>query len=113
MIVRLPSFGLMRLAAALLLATIGLQAAAPAVAIERTHGSAFSAATYEVAVLRRADMVQIIKAPQPLAPVPFVNGYGLAVRFDAPGPRAPVDVQTLPAPEWRHWLPQPRAPPAS
>ena len=62
----------LRLWAALLLAVIGMQAVAPATAaLQQTHGSAFSADTYEMAVHRQArnDEPVQIAAMEPPIPV--------------------------------------------
>ncbi|MBC2664402.1 hypothetical protein H7F51_02595 [Novosphingobium flavum] len=72
MIARLPRLFTVRLLAALLLACVGLQAGAPLTApLERTHGSAFSASTHEVALAgqRRAETVRIAPEVPPLVPV--------------------------------------------
>lgn len=115
MLARLPSLKLVRLWAALLLATIGLQAtAAAAPSLEKTSGSAFSAATYEVALyVQRGEKVQRqAVAPQPLAPLavaleslptrPVVLADGTAPRPDSTGP---------PRRQIHSWKPAPRAPP--
>jgi hypothetical protein len=64
-----------RLWAVVLLATIGLQALEPvAVPLERVSGSAFSAATADVALIsaRRGDPVETQAAPIPAVPVTMV-----------------------------------------
>lgn len=117
MLPRLPSLTFLRLWAALLLATIGLQASVPAAASsEKTHGSAFAATTFEVAVLipRDARALRQVLAPLPLALPP------LAV----PASEVPARVLTVPEPPAAHpdatgpplrhihsWEPAPRAPP--
>lgn len=71
MLGRLPSLTLIRLWAALLLATIGLQATlADPPSLEPRSGSAFSASTQEVALsVQRAERVQ----RQAIAPLPFAS----------------------------------------
>jgi hypothetical protein len=120
MLARLPFLMLGRLWAALLLATIGLHAAAPApaaaAAIEQTHGSAFAVNSYEVAlVVQRGDRAvrQAPLAPQPLSPatVPHETRPARvatlpvlpAPRPDSTGPPPPRDIHS--------WEPAPRAPP--
>lgn len=115
MLVRLPSLMLVRLLAALLLATIGLQASASAPpSLEKTSGSAFSAATYEVALyVQRGGKVQRqAVAPQPLVPLPTVLRT-LPVHAAAPAVRfAPRPASTgPPLRPIRAWKPAPRAPP--
>ena len=115
MLARLPSLKLVRLWAAILLATIGLQATASAApSIEKTDGSAFSATTYQVALyVQRAERVQRqAVAPQPLAPFAIVAralpapalvlGGGVPRRPDSTGP---------PLRSIHSWQPAPRAPP--
>lgn len=100
--------------AALLLATVGLQATAPVAApLEPAHGSAFSATTFEVALAaqRRADPARQAPAPQPLLPVspeprPLTPA---ATLIPAPAPR-PASTGP-PAREILAFLPAPRAPP--
>lgn len=111
----LPSLTLVRLWAALLLATIGLQAldTAPP-SLERRSGSAFSASTQEVALyVQRGERVQRqAVAPQPLAPfsTPLVAlPARLAERAALPAPRP--DSTGPPAFEFRSWSAAPRAPP--
>lgn len=111
----LPSLTLVRLWAALLLATIGLQAldAAPP-SLDRRSGSAFSASTQEVALyVQRGERVQRqAVAPQPLVPiaapvaVPADRVVELAV---LPAPRP--DSTGPPAFQFRSWNTAPRAPP--
>ena len=70
MFARLPSLTALRLWAALLLAAITVQAAAPVgQPLETRHGSAFSAATQEVAVAPqgRAEAERRVALPQPAA----------------------------------------------
>lgn len=115
MLGRLPSLTLVRLWAALLLATIGLQATVSAApSLERKSGSAFSATTYEVALyVQRADRVQR-QAVTPLPATPLDLGLralpalgptlvGLpALRPDSTGP---------PLRKVHSWYPAPRGPP--
>lgn len=106
---------LMRIWAILLLAVIGLQATQPPAApLETTHGSAFRAATYEVALstVRRTEVAAEAQAPSPGLPpvadfthVPHplpVRGHSIALRPDSTGPPA-NDILARPA--------IPRAPP--
>ena len=115
MLVRLPSLKLVRLWAALLLATIGLQATASAApSLQKTSGSAFSAATYDVALyVQRGEKVQRhAVAPQPLVPL------AVAIR-SLPTPTSALADQPAPRPdstgpplrEIQSWKPAPRAPP--
>jgi hypothetical protein len=115
MLTRLPSLMLVRLWAALLLATIGLQASASAApTLEKTSGSAFSAASYEVALyVQRGDRVQRqAVAPQPLVPL-AAEARMLPVPVAAPADRlAPrPDSTGPPLRPIRSWKPAPRAPP--
>ncbi|MEJ5978134.1 hypothetical protein WG901_15890 [Novosphingobium sp. PS1R-30] len=111
----LPSLTLVRLWAAVLLATIGLQAldAAPP-SLERRSGSAFSASTQEVALyVQRGERVQRqAVAPQPI--VPFSTPVAVTPARTAelavlPAPRP--DSTGPPAFEFRSWNAAPRAPP--
>lgn len=112
MLRRLPSLTIVRLWAALLLTAIGLQAAQPVdTAFRPSHGSAFSAATYDVALApqRRGEDAQIAPTPLPpplpqiaafptspavlaLQPMPRPNSTGppaLTILRRQPAPRAP------------------------
>lgn len=101
---------ILRLFAALLLATIGAQAALPlAPPLERTHGSAFSASTHEVAVSsqRRAEALRPALAPlprlpapqaEPVAPRPFALAPPIAPRPSSTGPPQPAILATRAAP---------------
>jgi hypothetical protein len=117
MLVRLPSLMLVRLWAALLLATIGLQAAepAPAASVERAHGSAFAANTYEVALfVQRGDRA----VRQAWVPQPPLQPVARSVLL-APAPRVALPVVPAPRPDStgppvldiHSWEPAPRAPP--
>lgn len=91
---------LFRLWAALLLATIGLQALEPVAApLQRVPGSAFSAATADVALAssRRTETAQVQAVPTPALPKLPV----------------PVSLASLPAvwPRAEHLLPLARGPP--
>ncbi|MBB4859533.1 hypothetical protein HNO88_002862 [Novosphingobium chloroacetimidivorans] len=91
---------LFRLWAALLLATIGLQALEPVVTpLQRAPGSAFSAATADVALAssRRAEIAQPQALPTPALP-----------RFPAPVSHASVPTML---PRAKHLLPLARGPP--
>lgn len=116
MLARLPSLTLVRLWAALLLAAIGLQAAgpAPAAAFERTHGSAFAANTYEVALLvqRGEKPARPAIAPQPLLAVILpikASPAPLAALVALPAPRP--NSTAPPLRDIHSWKPAPRAPP--
>lgn len=120
MLARLPQLFLARLLlarllGALLLATIGLQAGAPITApLERTHGSAFSASTHEVALVapRRAEAARQALASQPLLPQLALALVPVAPRtegFTQPAPRP--DSTGPPAPDIFALRPAPRAPP--
>jgi hypothetical protein len=109
MLLTLPRLLLARLIGAALLLTVALQAGAPfAAPLERTHGSAFSAATQEVALAgeRRGGVVQTALAPQPRAPVPQpVDARAAALPIALPlsrpratGPPARDDIAQRPAP---------------
>ncbi len=105
---------LMRLIAALMLATIGVHAAAPASQpLERGHGSAFSAATYNVSLKidRRTDALET------LAIEPVGDGVTdalvpqTATRADERRPRSAYRAQAPPpAPDLIR--PSPRGPPS-
>ena len=101
----------LRLFAALLLATIGAQAALPLSApLERTHGSAFSATTHEVALVaqRKVKSGRHALAPSPVphppapAPVRAQNPPELALlpapRPQSTGPPRPHILARLAAP---------------
>jgi hypothetical protein len=107
-----PRLLLVRLCALAMLLAVGLQAGAPfAAPLERTHGSAFSATTHEVALSgeRRAEVARAVAAPQPHLP--------LAVSLPLPipalaTPPAPRPFSTGPPPrEDIARRPTPRAPP--
>jgi hypothetical protein len=114
MLARLPLLIPVRLWTALLVAAICLHAgvAAPP-ALETSHGSAFSAATKEVALLiKRTDRVQRqVVAPQPLASFAVVASIaltgGAVLREPAPRP----DSTGPPLGDLHSWIPSPRAPP--
>jgi hypothetical protein len=114
MLGRLPSLTIVRLWAALLLAAIGVQAAQPVdTALRPSHGSAFSAATYDVALApqRRGEHAQT--APTPLPPaLPQIAP-------PVPTPAAVLAPQVMPRPDSTgpptlrilERQPAPRAPP--
>lgn len=101
---------ILRLFAALLLATIGAQAALPlAPPLDRTHGSAFSASTHEVAIgsPRRAEAARPALAPLPRLPAPqvepatprsFALAEPVAPRPSSTGPPQPAILATRAAP---------------
>ena len=110
MIARLPSLTIVRLGVALLLAAIGLQAAAPVgLPLQVRHGSAFSATTSEVAIApqRRQEMVQQVAIPEPalpvavaadLLPAPLVTLSTFSPLPDSTGPPARDILARQPAP---------------
>ncbi|MEO5587830.1 MAG: hypothetical protein ABIQ81_09095 [Novosphingobium sp.] len=117
MLGRLPSLTLVRLLAALLLATIGLQASQSFdAALRPSHGSAFNAATAEVALApqRRAETEAVTAAPMPavlppaaVAPLHYraeILTRQPVLRPDSTGPPARLILVRQPAP---------RAPPAT
>jgi hypothetical protein len=110
---RLPSLSLIRLIAALLLATIGLHAAHPfEPSLRPVHGSAFSAATVDVALApqRRSEPAKLAPAPQPtLFPSAIEPLTGAPERTDRLAPRP--DSTGPPAFPLPARLPPPRAPP--
>lgn len=116
MLGRLPSLTIVRLLAALLLATIGLQAGQSFDAAPRpSHGSAFSAATYEVALAphRRGGEARTEAAPLPLLPPPaaalVATPLAAAILLDQAAPRP--DSTGPPARLILSRQPAPRAPP--
>lgn len=116
MLVRLPRLILARLCAVVVLATVGLQAAMPVTApLEVAHGSAFSAATVEVALAaqRRAEPARQAPAPQPLLPValPFQPLAPATTLPPAPAPRPAATGP--PARDILAFQPAPRAPPGT
>lgn len=112
--VRLSFAKMTRLLAVLMLATIGLQAVGPvAASLQHTHGSAFSAITYEVTLAtQRTSEVRkavVFRAALPLvtfAQVPLLRQMALPVNF-APRP----DSTGPPLHDAGSWEPSPRAPP--
>lgn len=66
----MPFQSFIRLLSFLMLAVMGLQATASSYDVERERGSAFSAATYDVAVLveRRVDTTSVLAVPLPTPP---------------------------------------------
>jgi len=117
MIAALPRLLFVRLLGALLLATVGLQAgvaglaAVAAAPLERTHGSAFSASTHEVALAaqRRVEPARLAVAPEPHRPnlVPARPPARLLPARPAPRPASTAP----PAREDIARRPAPRAPP--
>jgi hypothetical protein len=69
-LIRLPTLLLIRIAAAFLLATIGMQASEPVRGIVLDRGSAFSAGTSDVAISssRRAEEVRLAVLTAPTLP---------------------------------------------
>lgn len=101
MIASLPRLLLVRFWAVLLLATVGLQASLPgSTPLERTHGSAFSATTAEVALAphRRA-----VEAAKPVAPDP---------RVPSVAPQPPLHVLAVERPQLPLVRPSSIGPPA-
>jgi hypothetical protein len=114
MLLRLPRSMLVRLLAALLLATVGLQATAPITTpLERSHGPAFSASTHEVALAaqRRAEPARLTAAPHPLPPTPTPLAPR-ASRLPATPPERPQSTGP-PQPAPLALRPAPRAPPST
>jgi hypothetical protein len=115
MLARLPSLKLVRLWAVLLLATIGLQATASAApSLQKTSGSAFSAATYEVALyVQRGEKVQRqAVTPQPLLPLAMaILSVPARTAALADRPASRPDSTGPPSREIQSWKPAPRAPP--
>ena len=108
MLLILPRLLLARLVGAALLLAVALQAAMPfAAPLQRTHGSAFSATTHEVALAgqRRGEVVRAVVAPEPRLPalVPVAPlGTALAAlpapRPQSTGPPAREDIARRPGP---------------
>lgn len=118
--IRLLSSRLFARLCAVLLATIAIQAAAAGAALERRHGSAFSAATYEVALAGRVETAAARLAPLPVprpAPLPALPSPLLTALPAQPAPGAAprwADPATgPPPPQVAVRLPEPRAPPQS
>lgn len=106
---------LSRLLAVLLLATVAFQAGAPfQQPLERSHGSAFSAATHEVALGTRkaGEAARQAIAPQPLVPAPMVEPASLAAGPLISGPAPRPHSTGPPRPPLLALFPGPRAPPA-
>ena len=115
MLGRLPSLTMVRLLAALLLAVIGVQAGQSFDSgLEPTHGSAFSAATYEVALAsqRRGEKASTASTPLLGAPAPSMATV-LALAVIAPQPAPRPDSTGPPALPILDRQPPPRAPPAA
>lgn len=114
MLARLSSLILARIAAALLLAGICAQAALPVRApLQQSHGSAFSALTFEVALApRRGDEASVQTTPMQPAPMPVAAGPVAAAPpaiTARPTPRP--DSTGPPVHEFRPPQANPRAPP--
>lgn len=114
MLLNLPRLLLARLIGAVLLLTVALQAGTPFTApLERTHGSAFSATTHEVALAsqRRTEAARPVLAPEPRLPAPTIQPIPLALT-QLPLLPAPRPASTgPPAREEIARRPAPRAPP--
>lgn len=105
---KLPSLGLLRLVAALLLATIGMQASSGGHTLERERGSAFSPTTYDVAIApsKQVEIARQVVLPTPLlglVPAPCIGSIASlpaipAPRPDSTGPPAPMILAQGPAP---------------
>lgn len=113
MLARLQSLLILRFAAAILLATIGLQALLPAAAtLEQRHGSAFSATTFEVAVAAERTATRKAFAPQPIAPLDDVQTGAVTEIAALASPSGPRPASTgPPLGDSLSWRPAPRAPP--
>lgn len=111
-LIRLPGPVLIRLFSLLLLAVIALQASEPVRGIGRDHGSAFSAATYEVAIAnsRHVETASVSVAPTPL-PKSETGAFPdePAIRISLPSPRP--DSTGPPAGAILARQPAPRGPP--
>jgi hypothetical protein len=107
MVLRLLSF----LIAALLLATIGFQAIVPAESAAKSHGSAFGAQTYEVALAPHEEVRTTAVSIDPFAPDPLTIPLPVptAAMLERPAPRA--QSTGPPAASLAVRLPHPRAPP--
>jgi len=107
---------LVRLLAAVLLSAISMHAAAPAKSPEQSRGSAFSAATVDVAVLGSLRQVEKAVHPQPMpAGPPFdcIGDITLLAITDKPDLFRPFPWSHAPPPEPIRTRPaQPRAPPS-
>lgn len=113
---RLPLPTALRLWAALLLAAIGLQVASPvARPLEVRHGSAFSAATVDVALApqRRIESVRVADEPQPALPPQPVAVTPLAATILSDLPAVRPHSTGPPARDILAWQPAPRGPPAA
>ena len=117
MIAALPRLFVVRLLGALLLLAAGLQAGAPIGAVlERSHGSAFSASTHEVAVAtsRRAEVSRVAISPQPVMPPRIAHAALPLARTAHPRLPAPKPDSTgPPALDILARLPDPRGPPTA
>lgn len=114
--IRFLSPALLARLCAVLLATIALQAAAPGAALERSHGSAFSAATYEVALAGRVETAAARLAPLPVPEPALPPSLVIAVQEEpVPGvvPRRANPATGPPPAQVAVRLPEPRAPPQS
>lgn len=114
MLLNLPRLLMVRLCALALLLTVGLQAGTPIAApLERTHGSAFSAATHEVALKaeRQGEVVRATLAPEPWLPLPEPAVPVASELATLPEPR-PASTGP-PAREEIAQRPSPRAPPVA
>jgi len=112
MLLNLPRLLMARLCALALLLTVGLQAGAPIAApLERTHGSAFSATTHEVALKaeRQGEVARPALAPEPWLPLPEPVAPVVAGLAALPAPR-PASTGP-PTREEIAQRPSPRAPP--
>ncbi|MFC3173044.1 hypothetical protein ACFOD9_02135 [Novosphingobium bradum] len=114
MLLTLPRLLLARLIGAALLLAVALQAGMPfAAPLQRTHGSAFSATTHEVALAsqRRGEVVRLAIAPEPRLPalVPAAPLVAALAALPAPRPRSTGP----PAREDIARRPSPRAPPTA
>lgn len=107
---------LVRLLAAVLLSAISMHAAAPAKSLEQSRGSAFNAATVDVAVLGSVRQVEKAVHPQPMPagpPIDCIGDITLLAFTDKPDLfRSLLWSHAPPAESIRTRPAQPRAPPS-
>lgn len=107
---------LVRLLAAVLLSAISMHATAPAKSLEQSRGSAFNAATVDVAVLGSVRQVEKAVHPQPMPagpPIDCIGDITLLAFTDKPDLfRSLLWSHAPPAESIRTRTAQPRAPPS-